>query len=252
MDNKDKIIIILGVIIIIFGIISALSVFEINLNLSGEEITKAYDFEAFTMNVSAESNFTKNDSEEGVVIYEDNNRDVEISYLYTDTLATGIGALGIKTTLENYPVIPSGEYPKLDNPNNHILNNLTVFKVNDSDDNHTKYVALYNPEGIFILVACDDLDELIKMMNTISIKTIINNTVENNTSSTSNDNSNLESSSQEEYGDWQEDYFTGEYDSNGNPIYRSVMSTSQEGQYSPGIYESYWSADGPISDERIG
>lgn len=53
------------------------------------------------------------------------------------------------------------------------------------------------------------------------------------------------------YDDWQKDYETGEYDEDGNPIYRSVMSTSG-GQYEPGIYESYWSANGPISERRIG
>ena len=46
-------------------------------------------------------------------------------------------------------------------------------------------------------------------------------------------------------------YETGEYDEHGNPIYRSVFSTSG-GQYNPGIYESYWSSSGPISEERIG
>ena len=54
-----------------------------------------------------------------------------------------------------------------------------------------------------------------------------------------------------QYSDWQRDYETGQYDSNGNPIYRSVISTSG-GQNSPGIYEAYWSADGPISEQRIG
>ena len=53
------------------------------------------------------------------------------------------------------------------------------------------------------------------------------------------------------YSDWQEDYETGRYDEDGNPIYRSIMSTSG-GQYEPGIYESYWSANGPISERRIG
>ncbi|ADC46340.1 hypothetical protein mru_0489 [Methanobrevibacter ruminantium M1] len=53
------------------------------------------------------------------------------------------------------------------------------------------------------------------------------------------------------YTDWQEDYETGRYDEDGNPIYRSIMSTSG-GQYEPGIYECYWSANGPISERRIG
>ena len=69
--------------------------------------------------------------------------------------------------------------------------------------------------------------------------------------STSSENSDKSYGSQKEYDDWQEDYETGEYDEHGNPIYRSVFSTSG-GQYNPGIYESYWSSSGPISEERIG
>ncbi len=53
------------------------------------------------------------------------------------------------------------------------------------------------------------------------------------------------------YDDWQKDYDTGTFDEDGNPIYRSVFSTSG-GQYEPGIYEAYWSANGPISERRIG
>lgn len=58
-------------------------------------------------------------------------------------------------------------------------------------------------------------------------------------------------SSAKTYDDWQKDYETGEYDDDGNPIYRSVSSTSG-GQSEPGIYETYWSASGPISTNRIG
>lgn len=58
-------------------------------------------------------------------------------------------------------------------------------------------------------------------------------------------------SSAKQYEDWQVDYETGEYDDEGKPIYRSVASTSG-GQVDPGIYESYWSENGPISEKRIG
>ena len=53
------------------------------------------------------------------------------------------------------------------------------------------------------------------------------------------------------YSDWQEDYETGEFDADENPIYRTVSSTSG-GENPAGIYETYWSAAGPISEERIG
>ena len=87
---------------------------------------------------------------------------------------------------------------------------------------------------------------------------ITNNSLENSnkdtqvsTSSSNSDDSAKSSSSQKKYDDWQKDYETGEYDEDGNPIYRSVISTSG-GQSEPGIYESYWSASGPISEKRIG
>ena len=72
----------------------------------------------------------------------------------------------------------------------------------------------------------------------------------NNGGSGSNGGSNSGSGSGE-YSDWQEDYDTGAVDEDGNPIYRSVVSTSG-GENPAGVYEYYWSAAGPISEERIG
>lgn len=79
---------------------------------------------------------------------------------------------------------------------------------------------------------------------------VINNTTDNEDSVV---NATLKSqdSQVKQYDDWQKDYETGEYDEFGSPIYRSVISTSG-GQYEPGIYEAYWSENGPISEERIG
>ena len=53
------------------------------------------------------------------------------------------------------------------------------------------------------------------------------------------------------YEDYQHDYETGLVDSEGNPIYLTIISTSG-GQMDPGIYEVYWSALGPINQTRIG
>jgi len=79
-----------------------------------------------------------------------------------------------------------------------------------------------------------------------------NNTSESDTEDVQTDNSTQDNESGEKtYSDWQKDYETGEYDDEGSPIYRSVMSTSG-GQYDPGIYESYWSENGLISERRIG
>ncbi len=57
-------------------------------------------------------------------------------------------------------------------------------------------------------------------------------------------------SSGHNYKDWQRDYETDFKDSEGNPVYVSIVSTSG-GQLEPGIYEVYWSSSGPINQTRI-
>ena len=83
------------------------------------------------------------------------------------------------------------------------------------------------------------------------LKIVNNTTVENTTDNVVNATLKSSSNSVKHYDDWQKDYETGEYDEYGSPIYRSVISTSG-GQNEPGIYEAYWSENGPISEERIG
>ena len=57
-------------------------------------------------------------------------------------------------------------------------------------------------------------------------------------------------SSASEYEDYQHDFLTDKVDSEGNPIYRSVVSTSG-GHMDPGVYEVYWSKMGVINHTRI-
>lgn len=86
----------------------------------------------------------------------------------------------------------------------------------------------------------------------VSNNTTINKTSSNITEEVSyTPQTQQKHSVQKEYEDWQVDYETGEFDEEGKPIYRSVASTSG-GQNKPGIYESYWSENGPISETRIG
>ena len=74
---------------------------------------------------------------------------------------------------------------------------------------------------------------------------------DDNSSDIKNATLSSKSATPKQYDDWQKDYETGLFDEDGNPIYRSVISTSG-GQYEPGIYEAYWSANGPINETRIG
>lgn len=63
--------------------------------------------------------------------------------------------------------------------------------------------------------------------------------------------SSSSSSSDVKYEEYQKDYETGMVDSQGNPIYLSIVSTNG-GQMEPGIYQVYWSSEGPINQTRIG
>ena len=79
----------------------------------------------------------------------------------------------------------------------------------------------------------------------------ISDVSDDNSSDIKNATISSKSATKKHYDDWQKDYETGLFDEDGNPIYRSVISTSG-GQYEPGIYEAYWSANGPINETRIG
>ena len=52
------------------------------------------------------------------------------------------------------------------------------------------------------------------------------------------------------YENYKVDKSTGMVDSNGNPIYLSVIS-SDGGDMEPGVYEVYWSKSGVINQTRV-
>ena len=101
--------------------------------------------------------------------------------------------------------------------------------------------------GAFYIIDSNNNQKNVITNNTLNI-TDVN---DDNTSDIKNATLTSKSASKKQYDDWQRDYDTGLFDEDGNPIYRSVFSTSG-GQYEPGIYEAYWSANGPINETRIG
>ena len=100
--------------------------------------------------------------------------------------------------------------------------------------------------GAFYIIDSNDQKNIVTN-NTLNLSDIS----EDNSSDIKNATLSSPSSSAKKYDDWQKDYETGLYDEYGDPIYRSVFSTSG-GQYEPGIYEAYWSSNGPINETRIG
>ena len=101
--------------------------------------------------------------------------------------------------------------------------------------------------GAFYIIDSNNNQKNVITNNTLNI-TDVN---DDNTSDIKNATLTSKSASKKQYDDWQRDYDTGLFDEDGNPIYRSIFSTSG-GQYEPGIYEAYWSANGPINETRIG
>ena len=104
--------------------------------------------------------------------------------------------------------------------------------------------------GAFYIVNSDNKNVDVK--NPISNDTLnVSDIKDDNSSDIKNATKSAKSTSPKQYDDWQKDYETGLFDEEGAPIYRSVFSTSG-GQYDPGIYEAYWSENGPINETRIG
>ena len=72
-----------------------------------------------------------------------------------------------------------------------------------------------------------------------------------NSDSTNNGSSSSSYPINTSYEDYQQDYMTDMVDEYGKPIYLSIVST-KGGQSEPGIYEVYWSENGPINQTRVG
>ena len=103
--------------------------------------------------------------------------------------------------------------------------------------------------GAFYIISQNDVKDVKNVISNESLN--LTDPKYDNSSEIKNATAEAKSASPKHYDDWQNDYETGLYDEYGDPIYRSVMSTSG-GQYEPGIYESYWSSNGPINETRIG
>ncbi len=103
--------------------------------------------------------------------------------------------------------------------------------------------------GAFYIISQNDAKDVKNVISNESLN--LTDPKDDNSSEIKNATAAAKSASPKHYDDWQNDYETGLYDEYGDPIYRSVMSTSG-GQYEPGIYESYWSSNGPINETRIG
>ena len=103
--------------------------------------------------------------------------------------------------------------------------------------------------GAFHIIHSNDTKDVKNIVTNDTLN--ISDVKDDNSSDIKNATPVFNASAPMHYDDWQKDYETGLVDEYGSPIYRSVFSTSG-GQYDPGIYEAYWSENGPINETRIG
>jgi hypothetical protein len=233
MDKKDIIIIVLAIVLVSATIVAIFS-----LGLFGEDMEE-YDFGNFTMKVPAGTEFKF--VEGGASDKYWTSDDLSVTTYSTKTLGDGLAGVSVAMEIKaNGTLVPPTELDVT-------LNDRTeIYKMPDGT-----YKAIYNPDDLLVIVECNNLNDLEKMLETIKLKNATTNDNTTTSNSTTPTDTSSKSSSQE-YGDWQTDEFTGEYDSNGNPIYKSRISSSGGGQGGKGIREQYWSSDGPISEERVG
>jgi hypothetical protein len=180
MEIKDIIIILLGAIIV-FGV-GAYAI--TNIDFSTEPETKVYDFEAFSMNISANSSFIKNNTTDSYKKeYIDNVNNITVTIIDTTNLEGYEYAAGFKLgNAVNERVEPEQEVT---------TKGVAFFQT------YTEYSAIYNPDGLFIIIKADTLEELVQMVNTIIIKNLTSEQSNETSDSSSSSKSNPSSSSSE-------------------------------------------------------
>ncbi|WP_413828296.1 MULTISPECIES: zinc ribbon domain-containing protein [unclassified Methanobrevibacter] len=216
LGNVNKKYIITGLIIILAVILIAAGAYF----AFSQNNMKTMDFGAYTMDVPDDANFINNSSTAGLSSFVDSTNHLMTTFIYTDSLSNAAGAAGIKASFESYPTVNNDKLK---------VNNCTIHKISTGGD--FGYVALYNPTGIYIVVASDNLDELVEMVNSIQVKTI-QNTTSSSSSDTSSSSSNSGSSSSSSSGISSQ----GTVNINGNDYNRVY--------YSDGSYKTYGTKTG--------
>ena len=188
MDKKDIIIIILAIILVSATIVTAFS-----MGLFGER-TKEYDFEVFTMEVSEDREFNRSlDEATGMVSFRSNTTDgnfIKASYYNKVGLIGLLAPAAIDSILRGEQPIDVGDKLTFSEPNTSIA----FYELEEGDI--TYYVCIIETDNVILIINSENLDDLIKMVNTIKLKDISDFTIDNN-SVTPTDSSNNQKSTSE-------------------------------------------------------
>jgi hypothetical protein len=178
-DNTKKYIIIGLIVVLACLLIVAGTFFVLN-----QHNMKSQDFGAYIMNVPANANFDNNSTANGLSTFVDSGNHLMTAYIYTNTLTGAVGAAAVRSSFDSYPTVTSDKLT---------VGNCTIHKISSGED--YGYVALYNPTGIYIVVASDNLDDLVQMVNSIQIKATTTNSTSTSTNSGSSSSSSGSSDS---------------------------------------------------------
>lgn len=212
MEKKDYIIIGMAIVILCIGIAFAVT------NIDFGDDTKTQDFEAFTMEVKDDLTFNREvEGTTGMVTFRGNNSNGD--FMKTTYFAkTGLIGLMAPSILDS---VLRGNAPLDVNDKltfNQPATSVAFYEL--EEDNITYYVAVIETPDLIIFVNNENLDVLIKMVNSIIIKdTITTNTdssVSTPTTSTApkNNNNSVKNDSVED--DW-EYYVPHEYNDISTP-----------------------------------
>lgn len=162
------------ILILILAVIAAVVLITFNSSNNNETVansneTAVYDFGNFTMNVSANKNFTKT-NEGFLTIFNDSQRDVSVIYILANSDSSNITIDSMEMGLSLVPTVNETDFPEIENRNSTIMDNISVHFSSGEGVTNDKYSTMYRTDNIAILIEANDLSNLINMVNSIKVK----------------------------------------------------------------------------------
>lgn len=153
MNNAQKVVLLF--IIVIIGIVALLSITYVT------NLDKTYSFDKFTMVVPGPAEFEKQETNYSSVNFIDRKNNIEVIYLETSSDATFSPSdfLNEMFTIKKTLTIDDVE------------NNVTFYEIDSTNmpGFNYKYLAVYDENGLFIVVLSSDVEELENMVKTINV-----------------------------------------------------------------------------------
>ncbi|WP_409200816.1 hypothetical protein [Methanobrevibacter sp. DSM 116169] len=161
-----------NIIIVVIVLILAIAVAVTGFFLINQAKIVSFD-DKFSMEVPASAEFIRNGSSEDVVSFKDLKNEIFVSYIETNSLTNIFAAGLLKKMFETQEVL----HPE----DTGILHNTTFYRVHLENFSDYEYIAVYNPSGIYIIVGSNDINQLVDLMKSIKLTSVLNNNETNST-----------------------------------------------------------------------